>query len=91
MSDVPIKVGDKVRFSTTTSSGATVTFSARVAKMVSHGNHGQCAWVEYPDRVRKMPFPPNDGKKYGLFTLDTLRRGLVVKAATAEPDHALLP
>lgn len=66
-----IQVGTVVRFTHPTSNGGTVTFSARVVKM--QGDH---AWVEMPQRVRTMPFPPIGGKRYGLYPVSSL----VVKA-----------
>lgn len=63
-----IAVGTKVRFSTTHSDMSTITFSARVVKLDGKGN----AWVEMPERVRNLPFPPLGGKRYGLYPIQSL-------------------
>lgn len=63
-----ITVGSKVRFSTTHSDMSVITFSARVVKLDGRGN----AWVEMPERVRKLPFPPLGGKRYGLYPISSL-------------------
>jgi len=62
-----LTVGTKVLFTHPTSNGGTVRFSARVVKL-----QGDSVWVEMPERVRAMPFPPIGGKRYGLYKLSDL-------------------
>ncbi len=63
-----MKQGDRVRFSTTMSNGSTVTYTAKVVRV---DNDGTC-WVEFPSRVRTMPFAPLGGKRYGQFRISDL-------------------
>lgn len=62
-----IAVGTKVRFSHPTSNGGLVRFSAKVVKI-----ENDYAWVEMPERVRRMPFPPLGGKRYGKYLISAL-------------------
>jgi hypothetical protein len=63
-----LALGTRVRFSHPTSNGGTVTFTARVVKQAGNGR----VWVEMPARVRRMPFPPLGGKRYGLYNVADL-------------------
>lgn len=62
-----IVVGTKVRFQHPTSNGGVVTFTARVVKVEDRG-----VWVEMPECVRRMPFAPLGGKRYGLYSAEKL-------------------
>jgi hypothetical protein len=62
-----IAVGTKVRFSHN-HLFQRISFSARVVKVVNDK-----AWVEMPERVRRLPFPPLGGKRYGLFPISALQ------------------
>jgi hypothetical protein len=62
-----IAVGTRVRFSHPTSNGGTVTFMAVVRRL-----EGDSAWVEMPARVRRMPFAPLGGKRYGKYKVADL-------------------
>ncbi len=66
-----IRVGTKVRFSHPLSDGGMLHFTATVVKLVDD----DMAWVEMPERVRRIPFPPLGGRRYGLYK----RSQLVVK------------
>jgi len=57
-----ITIGTRVRFSHPLSNGGTLTFTAKVVKL-----DGEWAWVEMPERVRTIPFPPLGGKRYGKY------------------------
>lgn len=59
--------GTRVRFTHPTSNGGEVRFTAKVIKV-----EGDRAWVEMPERVRHMPFPPLGGKRYGLYDISKL-------------------
>jgi hypothetical protein len=56
-----------VRFQHPTSNGGTVRFTAKVVKL-----DGEYAWVEMPARIRRIPFPPIDGKRYGKYLIANL-------------------
>jgi len=58
----------KARFSTMHSDGSTITFAARIVKDNGDGT----VWVEMPERVRRLPFPPLGGKRFGLYEKSTL-------------------
>lgn len=60
-------IGRKVRLATTNSDMSVVSYSARIVKI-----DGANAWVEIPDRVRSLPFPPYNGKRYALFAITSL-------------------
>ncbi len=62
-----IEIGTRCVFSHPTSNGGQVTFSAKVVKV-----DGDSAWVEMPDRVRRMPFAPLGGKRYGKYPMSAL-------------------
>lgn len=62
-----IAVGSKIRFSHPTSNGGTLTFTAKVVKIA-----GDLAWVEIPERVRLVPFPPVGGKRYAAYAVSKL-------------------
>ena len=68
-----IKVGSKIRFSTTLPDGGIASFSVRVVKLMGDGT----AWVEFPKRALALPFPPNDGKRFALHNVSFLKRNLV--------------
>lgn len=57
-----MKVGDRVKFRHSHLMD-TIVFSARVVKIDTDG----MVWVEIPTRVRELPFPPLQGKRYGKF------------------------
>ena len=61
-------IGRKVRFSITHSDMSIIMFSARIVKM----HTPETVWVEMPPRVRALPFPPLDGKRYGLYPINSL-------------------
>ena len=61
-------VGKRVLFSTTHSDGSIVRFSAPIVKDNGDGT----VYVQMPERVRSLPFPPLGGKKYGLFRVSDL-------------------
>jgi hypothetical protein len=61
-------VGRKARFADSLSDGGVVNFTARIVKDTGNG----CVLVEMPERVRKIPFPPIGGKRYGLFWVKDL-------------------
>jgi hypothetical protein len=63
----PWTVGARVRFTHPTSAGGTVRFSARVVRI-----DGDYAWVEMPERIRRIPFPPIGGKRYGKYRITDL-------------------
>lgn len=48
-----MKVGDKKKFSTTSSDGSTITYHATVVRVTA-----KTYTVEIPMRVRNLPFPP---------------------------------
>ena len=66
--DNTFRVNDKVRFSHHHVLQA-VTFAARIVKI-----DGAFAWVEMPPRVRRLPFPPIGGKRYGKYEMSKLVR-----------------
>jgi hypothetical protein len=53
----------KIQFQTTHSDGSTIRFSARIVKDNGDGT----VWAEMPERVRRLPFPPLGGKRFGMF------------------------
>jgi hypothetical protein len=63
LNNKPIAVGEKIRFSTTHSDGSVILYSAPVVKIESRG-----VWVAIPARVRALPFPPCNGKRFALYT-----------------------
>jgi hypothetical protein len=40
----------------------TVVYSAKVVKL-----DGEYVWVEIPQRIQRLPFPPAQGKRYGKY------------------------
>lgn len=64
-----VKVGDRARFTHPTSNGGVVRFTAPIVKIEAEGR----AWVEMPERVRRMPFAPLGGKRYGLYNVNDLK------------------
>ncbi len=52
----------RVRFEITSSDGSVIRFTARVVR-----DEGETLWVEMPARIRSLPFPPLDGKRFGKF------------------------
>lgn len=71
-----MKIGDKVRLSTTHSNGAIINYTATVRKF-SQSPVGLAVWVEIPQRVRDLPFPPYDGKRYAQFTVSQMESYVV--------------
>lgn len=67
-----MKIGDKIRMSTTHSDGSIVSYKATVVKL-----DGANVWLEIPQRVRSLPFPPYDGKRYALFAAATMSPHIV--------------
>ena len=61
-----IHVGSKVRFRHYHLLQI-VDFTARVVRL-----DGDFAWVEMPARVRRLPFPPLGGKRYGKYRVSSL-------------------
>ena len=61
-------IGRKARFHCDQATGERVTYSARIVKV-----DGANAWVEIPERVRTLPFPPHGGKRYALFAIHSLK------------------
>ena len=51
----------KIRFSTTHSDGSVITYAAPV---VAVEISDKSVWVEIPFRMRKLPFPPYNGKRF---------------------------
>jgi hypothetical protein len=49
----------RVRMATMHSDGSRVDYSARIIRREEDGT-----WVEIPERVRALPFPPYQGKRY---------------------------
>lgn len=65
-----MKIGNKVRFSFSHLL-ETVVFSARIVKI-----KGEFAWVEIPEQIRNLPFPPLKGKRYGIYKIKDLKEDL---------------
>lgn len=64
-------VGTKLRWSTTHSNGAVVTFSVVV---VRDEPAKEAVWIKFPERARSLPFPPNNGKRFGLYRVADLEK-----------------
>lgn len=64
-------VGTKLRWSTTHSNGAVVTFSVVV---VRDEPAKEAVWIKFPERARNLPFPPNNGKRFGLYRVADLEK-----------------
>jgi hypothetical protein len=61
-------IGRRARFSISNSNGSVITFTAPIVKLQGD----DMVWIEMPARVRRLPFPPLGGKRYGLFPISTL-------------------
>lgn len=68
-----IAVGALIQMSTTHSDGSVIRYKARVVRDNGNGT----LWVEIPKRVRSLPFPPLDGKRYGLFRVADIAASVV--------------
>lgn len=62
-----IKVGDKVQFQMSNSDGSTIRFKSVVVKH-GEGEWSKFSWVKFSRKVRSLPFPPAEGKRYGLYS-----------------------
>lgn len=62
-----VEVGTVVRF-THSHLMQEVHFTAKVVKLDGKGS----AWVEMPEKIRKLPFPPLGGKRFGLYPINSL-------------------
>lgn len=58
-----MKVGDKIKFSISHMTD-TINFQVKVVKIDPDGY-----WVEFPSRVRNLPFPPADGKRFAKYPI----------------------
>lgn len=59
-----MKVNDKVSMITTHTDGSVIRYAATVRKV-----DGDTVWVEIPERVRRLPFPPYNGHRYAQFPI----------------------
>jgi hypothetical protein len=62
-------IGKKFRMETTCSDGSIVRYKVTTVKA---GDQPETVWVEFPKRALSIPFPPNNGKRYGLFRVSDL-------------------
>ena len=64
-------VGSKLRWNTTNSDGSMISFSVRVVRAEPAK---EAVWIEFPERARNLPFPPNHGKRFALFRVADLEK-----------------
>ncbi len=69
-----INTGDRVRFQTTASNGATVRFVSRVIKVVDG-----VAYVRHPEAARAMPFSPCPERGLYKYAVEKLAANRVAK------------
>lgn len=62
-------VGTKLRWSGSLPDGSTYTYTVRVVRDVPEQ---AAVWIQFPERVRTIPFAPNGGKRFGLYRVADL-------------------
>ena len=73
-----MEIGDKVRLSTTHSTGDVISYNGTVKKFCP-SPVGPAVWVEIPMRIRRLPFPPYNGNKYAQFAVSQVESLVVPK------------
>ena len=66
----------KIKLSTTHSDGSIISYSARAVVAGAKYQKPGVTWFEIPARVRALPFPPYEGKRYVAFSTSQIENRL---------------